>query len=103
MAEALMLSRTSADTLREIAPHVTHVHGKFNNMSQVPGHPGQYQDIAIDYDAAIGALKAGGFDGYVNSEYEGQRYFQDRGRADLMDEVDQVRRHQEMLRRLLAP
>ncbi|MEU4896420.1 hypothetical protein AB0B12_27435 [Streptomyces sp. NPDC044780] len=102
VAEALMLSRTSADTLREIAPHVTHVHGKFNNMSEIPGRAGQYQDIAIDYDAAIGALKAGGFDGYINSEYEGQRYFQDRGREDLMDEVDQVRRHQEMLRRLLA-
>ncbi|MER6077141.1 hypothetical protein [Streptomyces sp. NPDC001833] len=102
VAEALMLSRTSAGTLREIAPHVIHVHGKFNHMSEIPGRPGQYQDIAIDYDAAIGALKAGGFDGYVNSEYEGQRYFQDRGREDLMDEVDQVRRHQEMLRRLLA-
>ncbi|MEU6200637.1 hypothetical protein [Streptomyces sp. NPDC047061] len=102
VAEALMLSRTSAETLRQIAPHVIHVHGKFNNMSEIPGRPGQYQDIAIDYDAAIGALKAGGFDGYVNSEYEGQRYSQDRGREDLMDEVDQVRRHQEMLRRLLA-
>ncbi|MFD7708521.1 sugar phosphate isomerase/epimerase family protein [Streptomyces sp. NPDC059785] len=102
VAEALLLSRTSGDTLREIAPHVIHVHGKFNNMSEVPGKPGQYQDIAIDYETAIGALKAGGFDGYINSEYEGQRYFQDRGLEDLMDEVDQVRRHQEMLGRLLA-
>ncbi|MGW2291538.1 hypothetical protein [Streptomyces phaeochromogenes] len=102
VAEALTLSRTSADTLRELAPHVTHVHGKFNNMSPMPLKPGQYHEIAIDYEAAIGALKAGGFDGYVNSEYEGQRYSQDRGREDLMDEVDQVRRHQEMLRRLLA-
>ncbi|CAL9409916.1 hypothetical protein [Streptomyces sp. enrichment culture] len=102
VAEALMLSRTSADTLREIAPHVIHVHGKFNNMSPVPDAPGQYQEISIDYDAAIGALKAGGFNGYINSEYEGQRYFQDRGREDLMSEVDQVRRHQEMLRRLSA-
>ncbi|MFD4509029.1 TIM barrel protein [Streptomyces sp. NPDC058457] len=102
VAEALTLSRTSADTLRELAPHVTHVHGKFNHMSPVPDRPGEYQEIAIDYEAAIGALKDGGFDGYVNSEYEGQRYSQDRGREDLMDEVDQVRRHQEMLRRLLA-
>ncbi|OIJ68307.1 xylose isomerase [Streptomyces mangrovisoli] len=102
VAEALMLSRTSAETLRQIAPHVIHVHGKFNNMSEVPGAPGRYQEISIDYDAAIGALKAGGFDGYINSEYEGQRYFQDRGREDLMDEVDQVRRHQELLRRLIA-
>ncbi|NMO91733.1 xylose isomerase [Actinomycetospora sp. TBRC 11914] len=100
--EALMLSNTSGDTLRELVPHVVSVHGKFNNMSEIPGRPGQYQDIAIDYDTAISALVAGGYDGYVNSEYEGQRYFQDRGRAELADEVEQVRRHQEMLRRLTA-
>ncbi|GAA3792631.1 hypothetical protein [Amycolatopsis tucumanensis] len=102
VAEAIMLSDTKADTLRELAPHVTHVHGKFNNMSPVPGQPGRFQELSIDYEAAIGALKAGGFDGYINSEYEGQRYFQDGGREDLADEVDQVRRHQEMLGRLLA-
>lgn len=100
VAEALMLSNTSPDTLRELVPHVVNVHGKFNNMSEIPGHPGQYQDIAIDYDSAIAALVAGGYDGYINSEYEGQRYFQDGTRADLASEVEQVRRHQEMLRRL---
>jgi hypothetical protein len=103
VAEALTLAHTKAETLRDLAPHVTHVHGKFNNMSPVPGKPGEFQEISIDYDSAIRALKEGGFDGYINSEYEGQRYSQDRGREDLMDEVDQVRRHQEMLRRLLAP
>jgi hypothetical protein len=101
VTEALMLSRTSPDTLRELAGHVVNVHGKFNNMSPVPGQPGQFQDISIDYPAAIQALTDGGFEGYVDSEYEGQRYFQDRGREDLMDEVEQVRRHQEMLRRLM--
>ncbi|MFC9335755.1 hypothetical protein [Arthrobacter sp. NPDC057009] len=102
VAEALTLSHTKADTLRHLAPHITHVHGKFNNMSPVPGKPGQFQEIAIDYDAAINALKEGGFDGYINSEYEGQRYFQDLAKEDLMSEVDQVRRHQEMLQRLIA-
>jgi sugar phosphate isomerase/epimerase len=102
VSEAIMLSNTSTETLRQIAKHVTGVHGKFNYMSEIAGRPGQYQDIAIDYDGAIAALKNGGFDGYINSEYEGQRYFQDRTRADMMSEVDQVRRHHEMLRRLLA-
>jgi hypothetical protein len=102
VSEALMLSRTSPDTLRELAGHVVGVHGKFNNMSPVPGRPGEYRDIAIDYESSLAALQQGGYDGYVDSEYEGQRYFQDRGREDLMDEVDQVRRHQEMLRRLTA-
>ncbi|SPB18190.1 hypothetical protein NOV72_05389 [Caballeronia novacaledonica] len=102
VAEALMLSRTSAETLRQIAGSVVGVHGKFYNMSEVPGKPGQFQDIAIDYKSAISALKDGGFDGYINSEYEGQRYYQDRGREDMKSEVDQVRRHQEMLSRLLS-
>jgi hypothetical protein len=102
VAEALNLSRTSADTLRQLAPHVVSCHAKFYNMSPLPGHPGQYQDISIDYPAAIEALKAGGFSGYLNSEYEGQRYYQDRLRQDMQSEVDQVRHHQEMLRRLIA-
>ena len=33
---------------------------------------------------------------------EGQRYFQDRGREFMMNEFEQVRRHQEMLRRLIT-
>ncbi|MCA9952995.1 MAG: hypothetical protein KDE48_25275 [Anaerolineales bacterium] len=100
VAEALMLSRTSPDILRQLADHVVSVHAKFYNMSPIPDHPGQFQDIAIDYESGIAALQQGGFQGYVNSEYEGQRYWQDRWRADMMDEVEQVRRHQEMLRRL---
>jgi sugar phosphate isomerase/epimerase len=102
VSEALMLSRTKPDILRQLADHVVNCHGKFNNMSEVPGRPGEYQDISIDYANSIQALKDGGYQGYVDSEYEGQRDFQDRGREDLMDEVEQVRRHQEMLRRLTA-
>ena len=101
VAEALMLSRTSAEVLRQIAGHVVSVHGKFYNMSPVPGRPDQFHDIAIDYESGIAALQQGGFEGYINSEYEGQRYFQDRWREDMMDEVEQVRRHQSMLRRLI--
>ncbi|GAA4045410.1 hypothetical protein [Agromyces indicus] len=104
VAEALMLSHTSVDTLRELAAadRITHVHGKFNNMSPVPGEADRYQEISIDYEPVIAALRAGGFEGYIDSEYEGQRYFQDRGIDDLEDEVEQVRRHQEMLTRLIA-
>lgn len=101
-AEALLFSHTSADRLRELAPLVTHVHAKFNHMSEVPGAPGQFEDPAIDYPAAIGALKDGGFEGFLNSEYEGQRYWQDRGLEDMQDEVEQVRRHQAMMERLIA-
>lgn len=103
VGEALMLSRTSPDALRQIAGHVISVHGKFYHMSPVPGQPGQFQDIAFDYEAGVRALRQGGFRGYINSEYEGQRYWQDRWREDMMDEVEQVRCHQAMLRRLINP
>lgn len=96
-----MLSHTSAELLRQLTPHVVSVHAKFYNMSEVPGQPGQYQDMAFDYTAGIGALRTGGYQGYLNSEYEGQRYWQDRGREEYKSEVEQVRQHQEMLRRLI--
>ena len=101
-AEALNFSRTSADDLAAIAPLVYGVHGKFYEMTEVPDAPGTYQDISIDYEALIDALAAINYDGYINSEYEGQRFFQDRGVQELEDEVEQVRRHQEMLGRLTA-
>ena len=40
-------------------------------------------------------------DGYIDSEYEGQRDQQDRGYEFLPDETEQVRRHHEMLKRLI--
>ena len=45
-------------------------------------------------------LRENGFDGYINSEFEGQRDQQDMGEEGLVDEVEQVRRHHEMLKRL---
>lgn len=102
VSEAIMLSNTDPDLLREYADLVVSVHAKFNHMSEIPGQPGHYQDAAINYPPAIRALKAGGYTGYLDSEYEGQRYSQDRTRAEMMSEIEQVRRHQEMLRRLIA-
>lgn len=102
VGESLLFSHTSPAKLAELVPYVTHVHAKFNHMTEIPGRPGQYEEAAIDYEGAIGALRDGGFDGFVNSEYEGQRYWQDRGREDLQSEVEQVRRHQEMLTRLVG-
>ena len=37
----------------------------------------------------------------TNTEYEGQRRFQDRTEKELISEVDQVRKHQAMLKRLI--
>ena len=102
MGQALLLSRTKVDDLKAVMPYIVSVHGKFYNMSEIPGKPGYYQDIAIDYEGPIQFLKENGYEGYINSEYEGQRRFQDRGVEDLISEVDQVRKHQKMLRHLLG-
>ncbi|MFJ7977997.1 sugar phosphate isomerase/epimerase family protein (plasmid) [Peribacillus sp. JNUCC 23] len=102
MAQALLLSRTKPSDLKSILPYIVSIHGKFYNMSEIPGNTGQYQDIAIDYEGPIKFLKENGYEGYINSEYEGQRRFQDRGVEDLISEIDQVRKHQEMLKRLIG-
>ena len=70
-------------------------------MNEIPGRPGCYEDLAIDYETPIRILKEHGFDGYIDSEYEGQRDQQDRGFEYLPNEVEQVRRHHEMLTRLI--
>ena len=102
MSQALLLSRTKPEDLGAIMPYIVSIHGKFYNMSEIPGKPGQYQDIAIDYEGPIKFLKENGYEGYINSEYEGQRYYQDRTEKELNSEIEQVRRHQEMLKRLIG-
>ena len=43
MGQALLLSRTKAEDLKDIMPYIVSIHGKFYNMSEVPGKPGTYQ------------------------------------------------------------
>jgi sugar phosphate isomerase/epimerase len=74
-------------------PYIFHVHGKFSEM--LP----DYTDYSIPYEEIIPVLIEGGFDGYIASEYEGNWYLQD---AFEVDSVEQVRRHQVMLKRLLG-
>ncbi len=71
-------------------------------MTEIPGRPGEYEDRSLDYEGPIAFLKQAGYDGYINSEYEGQRRYQDLPFEQLANEVDQVRRHQEMLKRLIG-
>lgn len=101
MGQALLLSRAKAEDLIPLLPIIVNFHGKFYNMSEVEGHPGVYEDKSVDYESPIKILKEYGYDGYINTEYEGQRRFQDRTEKELISEVDQVRKHQEMLKRLI--
>ena len=95
-----MRQAADADDLRDIVPYIVSFHGKFNEMTEIPGMPGHYEEVAFDYANPFRVLNECGFDGYVNSEYEGQRYQQDQGIAGLPDSVKEVRRHHEMMTRL---
>ena len=102
IVESMSLHKSSADPedLRPIVPYILSMHGKFYQMTEIEGETGQYEDKAINYADPIRILNEEGFQGYINSEYEGQRDQQDRGKEFLPDEVEEVRRHHEMLQRL---
>ncbi len=101
---SLVLKESSAkpEDIKDIIPYIVSIHGKFYHMTEIEGRPGQYEDKAIDYETPIRYLKECGFDGYIDSEFEGQRYCQDGGVDQMIDEVEQVRRHHEMLTRLIG-
>lgn len=89
------------EDIKDVIPYIISIHGKFYDMTEIPNRPGCYEDVCIDYETPMKYLKECGYDGYINSEYEGQRDQQDIGYDKLPDEVEQVRRHHEMLRRLI--
>lgn len=101
---AIVIKESSAkpEDIKDIIPYIVSIHGKFYHMTEIEGKPGQYEDKAIDYTTPIKYLKECGFNGYINSEFEGQRYCQDAGEDKLIDEVVQVRRHHEMLSRIIG-
>ncbi len=76
--------------LLEYMPFITHIHGKFYEMDENNVEPD------VDYENVMHYLIEGGYSGYIMSEYEGQRLTQDIDTG--YDEVEQVRRHQEMLK-----
>ena len=95
-----MRQAAEPEDLKEIIPYILSFHGKFNEMTAIPGEPGNSEDAAFDYAGPFKVLNECGFDGYVDSEYEGQRHQQDQGIAGLPDSVKEVRRHHEMMARL---
>lgn len=87
--------------LKDIMPYILSIHGKFFEMTETEGKAGSYEDKSIDYANPLQVLKENGYNGYINSEYEGQGFMQDGTLEDMADEVDQVRRHHKMLKELI--
>jgi sugar phosphate isomerase/epimerase len=84
---------TNPMRLTEFMPYIFHIHAKFYEMLD------DGTEYSIPYDKIIPALRAGGYQGYLSSEYEGNRHIQD---AFSVDSVEQVRRQHAMFRRLMA-
>lgn len=72
---------------------IHNIHGKFYQMDA------DYVEPSIPYDKIVAVLKQGGYDGYICSEYEGNRWIED---AAEPDSVEQVRRQQVMLAQLIG-
>lgn len=81
---------------RKILPymkHIKHVHGKFYEM--LPDDT----EYSVPYEEIIPVLKEGGYTGYINSEYEGNRWIHD---ACEVDSAGQLKSHHAMLKRMLG-
>ena len=78
--------------LKEVLPYTVHFHGKLYEMND------DGIDPSIDYENPVKVLVESGWDGYISSEYEGQRDYFDQGCDIYMDPVDQCRRQQAMIK-----
>ncbi|UVO53093.1 sugar phosphate isomerase/epimerase [Sphingomonas sp. SUN039] len=74
-------------------PMIRNIHGKFYEMTA------DYVEPSIRYDEIVAVLKQGGYNGYICSEYEGNRWVED---AMEPESVEQVRRQQVMLANLIG-
>lgn len=72
---------------------IHNIHGKFYEVTEDLVEP------SIPYDEIVAVLNEGGYDGYICSEYEGNRWIED---AHEVDSVEQVRRQQAMLANLIG-
>jgi sugar phosphate isomerase/epimerase len=74
-------------------PMIQHIQAKFYEMLD------DGTEYSVPYPELVAVLQEGGYDGYLSSEYEGNRHLHD---IFPVDSVDQVRRHHDMLKRLLG-
>jgi len=72
--------------------YIFHTHAKFYNTHA------DYVETAVAIPEVVAAYKKAGYTGYLSSEYEGGQHIRDLG---PVDSVEQVRRHQEAMRRAI--
>lgn len=84
-----ILSNNDPKSWAEMVDRTIHIHGKFYGVSD------EGVEEAIPYEDILPLFRDGGFTGTIVSEWEGHAYC-------TTDAFEQVRRHQEMCRRILA-
>ena len=76
---------------------IIHIHGKVYEMTEDCREP------SMAYDQVLPMLLEHGYSNFISSEYEGQRNYHDEGSDEApYNEVEAVRRHQVMMKRLLG-
>ncbi|GAA0248421.1 sugar phosphate isomerase/epimerase family protein [Cryptosporangium japonicum] len=76
----------------DIMPQIVHVHAKFYDIDENGDEP------ALDYPAIVREFVAGGYDGWMSSEWEGHAFLD----LDEADPVDLVRKQHDLIRRSIA-
>jgi sugar phosphate isomerase/epimerase len=76
-------------TMKDLAPYIIHVHGKFHQMikGEIP---------AIPYDGVVKALVEGGFKGWMSTEFEGGDL------GEYANSLEVVKAHHVLVKRLIA-
>jgi hypothetical protein len=81
--------------LKSLIPYIFNIHGKFTKMTD------DCVEVSLNYEETFKVLIEGGYNGYIDSEYEGQRHLHNQWAVPI-NEVEEVRRHHIMMRRLLG-
>lgn len=90
--ESFTYSWSESQDLIDNIDYIYHTHAKCYNTSA------DYVETATAIDEVVAAFKKAGYDRYLSTEYEGGEHL----RADCdVDSIEQVRRHQEALRRAI--
>lgn len=83
------------EDLRPYVKYISNVHGKCYWLNEDCVEP------CIDTEGVVQLLLEEGYDGYICTEYEGVKAAMPKYAAEI-DEIEQVRRHHVLLRRLLG-
>jgi len=78
--------------LDEYLPYIKHIHGKFYEMTE------EDEEYSIPYGEIIDYLDKHNYNGYIASEYEGQRFTP---LDQPVRSLEQVKKHQAMLKRYI--